>query len=438
MSKLSKILLLLVILLPILLPVSSRAENTGAIYENIYLRVAPSNVDGVIDLYYKDKNGNWKKFNSITPLLKVGDSFESAQESKISFTAEQLTDGLSSRPDLTRVKIQFEQFQNGGHIYLLMDLEQGKPYAKFSAFKNVGSTDIKEISLAMTNGLEELVQNIKVNATTYQADKCNTYSPGCNDIRTITDKQEFTLVKPDNRIITLTGETGVKQLMFFDQDFQSNDKLVTQVNVKGASATNSIASPSAKRKEDPWFGTTYLVRSPFNGDTNSWYFGYDAESIKTTAKPVSKPKKNLSFRVKFAGIDKNVGGQRATITVKAVNTKVLEKKINLVGTSSGVYVGTLEDIPGDKALQIYIKGPKHLTSRFSLPVGVETVDWTLIPLKGGDTNGDDRVDSTDFGFLQRDYLQSITSVADFNFDTRVDSQDFAILQTGYQVRAPKP
>ena len=440
MKKLPVILLALIfVLLPFIRSPQTLAENTSAIFENIYLRVAPSSANGVIDLYYKDKQGNWKKFNSITPMLKVDGSFESAQESQISFTSEQLTDGLSSRPDLTRVKIQFGQFKNGGHIYLLLDLEQGKPYVKFSAFKNTGSTAIKEIALALTNGLEELVTQIKVNATAYKADVCNTYSPGCNDIRTITDKQEFTLVKPDNKIVTLVGETGVKQLMFFDQDYQTADKLVTTVNTKGASATKSLlASGSAQRKEEPWFGTTYLSRSPFTGDTNSWYFGIDADSIKGAVKPVAKEKRNLSFRVKLAGIDKNAGGKQALVTVKRQNSKILEKKVTLVGTSTGVYVGTLENIPGNTSLQVYVKGPKHLTSRFSLPIGVETVDWTTLPLKGGDTNGDDRVDSTDFGFLQRDYLKNVTSVADFNYDSRVDSQDFGILQASYLVRVSRP
>ncbi len=439
MKKLPLLLLLLIlVVLPFFGVFPSSAQNNSPIFENIYLRVAPSASDGVIDLYYKNKVGNWKRFNTLTPLIKVGDSFESAQESKISFTAQQLTDGLSSKPDLTRVKFQFAPFKNGAHVYLLMDMELGKPYVKFSVFKNTGSSDIKEFSLAMTGGLEEFVQKIQVGGTSYIAPNCGTYSPGCSDIRTISDKQEFTLSKPDNKIVTLVGETGVKQLMFLDQDYLAGDKLVTSVKTSGAAKTKSVATPSASRKEEAWFDQIYYLRSPFSGDVNSWYFGIDSESTKQEVVSSPKEKRNLSFRLKFAGVERNAGVKQVTALVTEKKTKVLEKKLNLVGTSSGVYVGTLENLPGKVPLQVYIKGSNRLTTKFDLPVGVETVDWSLAPLLGGDANNDDRVDSTDFGLLQKDYLKNTASSADFNYDNRVDSQDFAILQAGYLVKASKP
>jgi hypothetical protein len=436
---------LLIFLLPIFIflvplvwatPISS--VNTSVIFENLYLRVAPGTEDGVIDLYYKDKVGNWKKYNSLTVVLKAEGEELNAKDEKISFVAEQQIDGLSSRPDLVKVKFQYGTFKNGAQVYLMMEMEQSKPYVKFSVFPNAASNEITELGVISTNGLEDLVQKIKINGTTYEAGKCGSYSPGCTDIRTIADGQSFTLLKPDNKIITLEGESGLRQLIFFDQDFGSNDKVVTSVKTKGASGTNSSATSSAKRKEESWFQTTYLLRNPFDGDTNNFYFGVDLDSIKGSNAGKPKEKRNLNFRLKLAGVEKNIGARQVDVTVKSKKTTVFEDQIAIIGTSTGVYVGTMENLPGTTALEIFIHGPKHLTTRFVLPIGVETIDWTSQPLKGGDSNGDDRVDSTDFAMMQRDYLQNITSGADFNFDTRVDSTDFAILQAAYKVRAAKP
>lgn len=436
--KLSFLLLFLLLLLPLFLVSKAKASNSSPIYENIYLRVAPSNQDGVIDFYYKGKVGNWKKFNSLAVVAKNDRGLSNSQLDKVSFTSEQLTDGLQSRPDLTKAKFQFGTFNNGIQIYLIMEMDLGKPYVKLTAYKNASSADVNELSLSLVNGLEELVQKIQINGATYDALNCGTFSPGCSDPRTITDGSSFPLIKPDNRIIKLVGETGIKQLYFTDQDFSTTDKISLTVKTKGAKLTKSLATPSAQRKEEPWFDSLSLTRTPFNGDNNNWFVGIDTESLQTTQPPPIKEKRNLSFRVKFNGITNNAGNKQVAITVKQGTTTVLTKKVSVVGTSSGVYLGTLENLPGKVALDVYIKGPKQLTTKFTLPVGVETVDWSSEPLSGGDANNDDRVDSTDFALLQRDYLQSIVSAADFNYDVRVDSQDFAILQAGYLQPSSKP
>lgn len=438
MKKLSFFLLLILFLLPLFITSRAKASNTSPIYENVYLRVAPSSQDGVIDLYYKDKFGNWKKFNSLALIAKNDQGISNSQTDKVSFTSEQLTDGLQSRPDITRAKFQFGTFNNGIQIYLIMEMDLGKSYVKFSAFKNAGSADVSELSLSMVNGLVELVQKIQVNSVTYDSLVCGSFSPGCSDPRTITDGSSFPVIKPENRIIKLIGETGVRQLYFTDQDFSAADKIDLTVKTKGAGLTKSLATPSAQRREDPWFETLSLTRNPFNGDSNNWYVGVDTETTQSPSPTIVKEKRNLSFRIKFNGITKNVGNKQVAVTVKKSSEVVVTKKVNIAGTNSGVYLGTLENLPGKVALDVYIKGPKHLTGKFTLPIGVESIDWSSLPLKGGDANNDDRVDSTDFALLQRDYLRSIVSAADFNYDVRIDSQDFAVLQDGYLQSSAKP
>lgn len=438
MKNLPILLVLLILFLPLFFVPTTRANNTAPIFENIYLRVVPSDQDGVIDMYYKNKFGNWAKYNSLTVTTKNDQGESDSQTDQVSYVTEQLTDGLSSRPDLTKAKFQFNPMKNGSHIYLIMEMEVGKPFVKFSAFKNTDSAEVKEVAIAYTNGLQEFTQKIQINGLTYDSLACASYTPGCNDVRTIKDGAEVTLIKPGNRIMTLISEVGSKQLMFYDQELGPGDKLTAIVKTSGASKTKSLATPSAQRREETWFQTVKLARSPFNGDTNNWYFGINTESVLGVQSTVLKEKRNISFKIKFFGVEKNIGDQSIGVVVKNGASVVLNKKVTVVGTSSGVYVGTIENLPGKNNLEVYLTGPKHLTSKFGLPVGQESMDWTSTPLRGGDANLDGVVDSIDFALMQRDYLQNIVSVADFNFDIRVDALDFAILKNSYQSSSAKP
>ena len=83
---------------------------------------------------------------------------------------------------------------------------------------------------------------------------------------------------------------------------------------------------------------------------------------------------------------------------------------------------------------VAVRGPVFLQKVVSVDTTTGDVSGLSVPLTPGDSNGDNSVDSTDFGILIGDYgaeaaipNSGYDPKADFNCDGKVDSSDFALL-----------
>ena len=108
-----------------------------------------------------------------------------------------------------------------------------------------------------------------------------------------------------------------------------------------------------------------------------------------------------------------------------------------VGAGSPYGTWSVPNVP-DGVYDISIKGPKNLRVLIPTLVAAGTVTAPDRTLPGGDANGDNSVDSSDFGLLigafgsvSSDPGSGYDPTTDFNCDGSVDDMDFAILISNY-------
>lgn len=97
---------------------------TGKILENNYIRIHPSPcMPGILDLSYKTSAGQWKLFNNVVPIAKVGGSWNNAELEQSAITATAVPTGITGRNQMI---YNFTAFGNGADIQLIVTLEDRK------------------------------------------------------------------------------------------------------------------------------------------------------------------------------------------------------------------------------------------------------------------------------------------------------------------------
>ena len=155
---------------------------------------------------------------------------------------------------------------------------------------------------------------------------------------------------------------------------------------------------------------------------------------------------NNSYPASFSALTVHVSGkvslegetqpaQAVTLEFRAADNSVTYYSIPTQLAGDGSF-----DVRGiDPATYLLaVKGYKWLRSAVPLTVAQTPVSNVQIALPGGDANGDNRVDSTDFGILIGAYGSDAAIPgsgydirADFNDDGSVDSSDFGLLIGDY-------
>jgi len=151
----------------------------------------------------------------------------------------------------------------------------------------------------------------------------------------------------------------------------------------------------------------------------------------------------LNFKIKFDGVNNNIGTQKVTVKVKKDNLETTFSQAEVVSNNQGVLTGNLilNEVDPGASYTISIKGPKHLSTKFcknrqktscspgqALPLkaGENIFDFSTSPLLAGDIpdeNGvqDGIVDTQKFSLLKQALVSSDSGLKsrcnlDFNKD----------------------
>ena len=110
----------------------------------------------------------------------------------------------------------------------------------------------------------------------------------------------------------------------------------------------------------------------------------------------------------------------------------------IVGTSDGTFLFT--GLPAANYL-LAIKGPLNLQKVLSIPALAGDVTDAAVTLAAGDANGDNSIDSSDFGILIGAFNtdgsvpgSGYDPTADFNYDGLIDSSDFGLLISNFNTQ----
>ena len=176
----------------------------------------------------------------------------------------------------------------------------------------------------------------------------------------------------------------------------------------------------------------------FNGPPDTQIIKVGGEDITGTLTPgsytISLEPAQLSFKIKFEGVNQQRPNQAVTIILKKDGsvTQTFEN-VTISSDTNGIYSGTAAGIAPD-TYDVLVKGPVHLRKLLEADVafgsGASDFDWSSEELPSGDATGDNKVNIQDFGRLAENYLQSV-SIADFNLDGIVNIQDFGLLAENY-------
>lgn len=167
--------------------------------------------------------------------------------------------------------------------------------------------------------------------------------------------------------------------------------------------------------------------------------------------PVPSPSPaTLVLKLKFEGITTQLAvDQLVKVTVKTGNQLlVTDEPVRMQNDTAGIFTNIETDpdklaglFAGEQNLYILVKGPRHLTRKFTLEnhtlaAGTNELELTGNPLLSGDLNGDDIVDLVDYNRLVEDFgprMPETGSPADINFDGMVDIFDYAYVVANFSV-----
>jgi hypothetical protein len=133
-------------------------------------------------------------------------------------------------------------------------------------------------------------------------------------------------------------------------------------------------------------------------------------SLSPTPSPAS-----LTVKFKFQGI---TDGRAANKTVKLLNAETLASY-----DANGVYLATNNNLPAG-SYTVLLKGWAHLQNNcdsVTLNSGeTRTVDCTAVPLKAGDIDGNNLIESKDIGYMLSAWTEIDTPVTDSNRQDDLD------------------
>ncbi|HVZ67705.1 MAG TPA: hypothetical protein VG917_05610 [Patescibacteria group bacterium] len=126
--------------------------------DNGLIGVGPSAVKpGILDLSYKDKNGQWIVYNNIVPVTLVGNEWSNAEISQVPLQKEVLTDTKG------RQYIEYKySLPNGSKIALDISLNPNEKAAYVTVKPLPGSAPIDNVQIGNFWGLKEGVKTVKI------------------------------------------------------------------------------------------------------------------------------------------------------------------------------------------------------------------------------------------------------------------------------------
>jgi hypothetical protein len=147
---------------------------------------------------------------------------------------------------------------------------------------------------------------------------------------------------------------------------------------------------------------------------------------------------SVTFQIKFQGVTVDRGSKQTTVMFKQNGTVVNTQTVPFTGSTTGIYTITtaLTGI-STGTYDIYVKGPVHLTHKFStqtINAGTNNLDLTAFALLTGDAFNNDRVDIFDYSQLVADFgpkMPTTGSTADFDFNGAVDIFDYSYLVSNF-------
>lgn len=140
----------------------------------------------------------------------------------------------------------------------------------------------------------------------------------------------------------------------------------------------------------------------------------------------------FQISIKFQGITTQRSDKSFSIEIKQQGNSLYNNSVNFTSDTSGKYTASITPNLSPGTYDIYIKGPVHLRKKFasvSLVSGTSNHDFSATPLKTGDINGDNKVDTTDYSRMLLKFNPTLVqnTVEDINFDNRVDTTDYSLM-----------
>jgi parallel beta-helix repeat protein len=161
--------------------------------------------------------------------------------------------------------------------------------------------------------------------------------------------------------------------------------------------------------------------------------------LTPTQAPTQSPNTaNLSFQIKFQGINQQRPDKTVKITLKKDDTPIaVYENIGVSSDQDGIYSGRLMNIQPD-TYDIYIKGWAHLQKKFeniTLIEGENDQNFSDTLLLAGDIDNarDNRVNAVDLGIVIDHYFPDTPtdSPADLNLDGKVNAIDIGLIIENY-------
>ncbi|MBQ0055312.1 MAG: Ig-like domain-containing protein [Synergistaceae bacterium] len=200
---------------------------------------------------------------------------------------------------------------------------------------------------------------------------------------------------------------------------------------------NGLVTMPMTALEIPGFEITGFVMATYRNE--------NGETLKAPTEVSTKAQNiNLNLTTKLAGRSSGgkTGSNKENIEVCVYNTA---NRLLYSGQGTTDENGHLRlemdggSVSSGQKVKLWIKGERYLATIQNATVQLNGNDWNITmaeTIKGGDANGDNSVNLTDFGILGKSFLKKtgVTGYdarADFNGDNSVNLTDFGILGTSF-------
>ena len=200
---------------------------------------------------------------------------------------------------------------------------------------------------------------------------------------------------------------------------------------------NGLVTMPMTALEIPGFEITGFVMATYRNE--------NGETLKAPTEVSTKAQNiSLNLNTKLAG---RTSGGKTGSNIENIEVCVYNTANRLLCSGQGTTDEngrlTLEmdggSVSSGQNVKLWIKGERYLATIQNVMVQLNGNDWNVTmaeTIKGGDANGDNSVNLTDFGILGKSFLKKagVTGYdarADFNADNSVNLTDFGILGTSF-------
>jgi hypothetical protein len=151
---------------------------------------------------------------------------------------------------------------------------------------------------------------------------------------------------------------------------------------------------------------------------------------------VQKTETALTLKINLPYLANTQDLLNSTVTIRNLQTNQdVAKTVTLVPGANNTYTATLQTVltPGNYAL--LVKRHQFLAKKFTFTVGstAPNLDFSAIPLVGGDVNNDNVINTLDIGKVIEEYSPQTdtTATADITRDKRINALDLGIIIENY-------